>query len=101
MGCLIGCAGNCNNCECECGCCCNQQEKCCYQFFIIISSICIFVFQLVLVALSNNSLKPEEFEFNILSETPLYDFEINQQDVINKKNVTFFEFKGIKKKKGV
>jgi hypothetical protein len=100
MGCLIGCAGNCNNCECECGCCCNQQEKCCYQFFIIISSICIFVFQLVLVALSNNSLKPEEFEFNILSETPLYDFEINQQDVINKKNVTFFEFKGRKKKEG-
>ena len=100
MGCLTGCAGNCNNCECECSCCCNTREKCCYQFFIIISSICIFVFQIVLIAFVNNSLKPEEFESLVLSETPLYDFEINSQDVINKKNVTFFEFKGRKKKEG-
>ena len=102
MNCCLDCVGgcNCNDCKCNCFCCCNEKEKCCYQFFIIISCICIFVFQIVVVALYTNKLKPEEFESLILSETPLYDFEISQQDVTNKKNVTFFEFKGIKKKEG-
>ena len=101
MGCLLGLGGICNgDCKCSCSCCCNQAEKCGYQFFIIISCILIFVFQLVVVALYTNGLKPEEFESLILSETPLYDFEISQQDVTNKKNITFFEFKGRKKKEG-
>jgi len=101
MGCLLGLGGICNgDCKCSCSCCCNQAEKCGYQFFIIISCILIFVFQLVVVALYTNGLKPEEFESLILSETPLYDFEISQQDVNNKKNITFFEFKGRKKKEG-
>lgn len=66
-------------------CCCNQKEKCCYQFMIIISCICIFVFQIEIIVFSKNKLKPEEFESLVLSETPLYDFEINKQDVVNKK----------------
>ena len=102
MDCCLDWVGgcNCNDCKCGCSCCCNQKEKCCYQFMIIISCICIFVFQIVVIAFSTNKLKPEEFESLVLSETPLYDFEINNQDVSNKKNVTFFEFKGRKIKEG-
>ena len=87
MDCCLDWVGgcNCNDCKCGCSCCCNQKEKCCYQFMIIISCICIFVFQIVVIAFSTNKLKPEEFESLVLSETPLYDFEINKQDVVNKK----------------
>ena len=101
MGCLIGCGGICNNdCKCSCSCCCNTAEKCCYQYFIIISCILIFVFQIVVIVLSVNGLKPEEFESLVLSETPLYDFEINQQDVTNKKKYNFFWVQRKKKKEG-
>ena len=87
--------------KCDCVCCWNSSHKRCYQGFIIFFSIFIFVFQLATIILTTNSLNPEEFESIVLSETPLYDFEISEEDINNKQNIIFFKYKGRKKKEGL
>ena len=87
--------------KCDCVCYCNSSHKRCYQGFIIFFSIFIFVFQLATIILTTNSLNPEEFESIVLSETPLYDFEISEEDINNKQNIIFFKYKGRKKKEGL
>ena len=84
----------------DCDCCCNSSNRKCYQSFIIFSSILIFAFQMIIVIVVETLIKPEEIESTVLSETPLYDFEISDHDIINKKNISFFNYKGRKKKKG-
>ena len=83
-----------------CGCGCNQLDKKCFQFGIIFSSIFIFAFQIIIVAAIKNLIKPEDIKSFILSEKPLYNFEISEKDIANKKNILFFEFKGRKRKQG-
>ena len=98
MGCLVI---NCNDCNCDCKkCCCNPNEKEGYACLVSIPSLVIFVFHLVIVVLINNSLQPDYFESLVLEETPFYDLEISEIQIGNKKNATFFHFKGRKQKKG-
>ena len=81
-------------------CCCNTASKKCYQYVIIFISIFILSFQIIIIVFAENRIKPEEVENFILSERPLFDFELNSNVVGGKKNITFFEFKGRKKKEG-
>ena len=83
-----------------CNCCCNTENKGCYQFFIIFISVYILAFQSLLIAFAENNFHPEEIETFVLSERPLFDFEIGQNEFIGKKNITFFEFKGREKRDG-
>jgi hypothetical protein len=78
----------------------NQLNKKCYYLGIIFSSIFIIAFQTIIVALIKNLINPENIKSFILSEKPLYNFEISERDIANKKNITFFEFKGRKRKEG-
>ena len=82
-----------------CGCC-NQLNKKYYHLGIIFSSIFIIAFQTIIVALIKNLINPENIKSFILSEKPLYNFEISERDIANKKNITFLEFKGRKRKEG-
>ena len=82
-------------------CCCNTASKKCYQYVIIFISIFILSFQIIIIVFAENRIKPEEVENFILSERPLFDFELNSNVVGGKKNITFFEFKGRKKKKEI
>ena len=92
---------DCGGVKCDCDCCCNSSNKRCYQGFIIFFSVITFAFQLGIIILTTNALNPDEFESMILSETPLYDFEISEHDINNKKNIIFFIYKGRKKKEGI
>ena len=85
---------------CFCECCCNTASKKCYQMGIIFVSFFIIIFQMVLCIFVENSIKPEEIETFIFSERPLFDFEISDSYIYNKKNITFFEFKGRQKREG-
>ena len=69
----------------DCNCCCNPSEKKCYEVFIIFVSIFIFAFQLIIVITSTNSINPQDFESYVLSETPLFDFEISKNDISDKR----------------
>ena len=80
-------------------CCCNTASKKCYQYIIIFMSMFILIFQIIIIVYAENRIKPEEVENFILSERPLFDFELNSNVVGGKKNITFFEFKGRKKKR--
>ena len=76
-------------------CCCNTQRKRCYQFGVIFASIYIIVFEIVLSVFSKNSMKTDEIKDYILSERPLFDFQMSVEESIQgKTNVTFFEYKG-------
>ena len=79
-----------------CNCCCNTQQKRCYQLGIMFASVYIIVFEMVLAIYAENKMKPEELNDLILSERPLFDFEISQNDISGKTNITFFEYKGRK-----
>ena len=78
--------------------CCDTAGKKCYQSFIILFFFFILAFQIAMVALFKNSIDPDNIESFIDSETPLYNFEPTESELGNKKNITFFEFKGRKKK---
>ena len=84
----------------SCSCCFNTLNKKCYQAIIMFSSVLIFTFEMILVAAIYNSIKPEEIQSFIFSETPLYDFEISENNINNKENIIFFEFKGRERKEG-
>ena len=76
-------------------CCCNTQQKRCYQLGVIFVSVYIIVFEIVLAVFAENSIKPEEVKDYILSEKPLFDFEISKDNsIVGKTDITFFEFKG-------
>ena len=78
-------------------CCCNIQQKRCYQFGIIFTSLYIIVFEIVLAVFAENSIKPEELEDSILAERPLFDFEVTTDSYrTGKNNIIFFEYKGWK-----
>ena len=81
-------------------CCCNTTCKNCYLVFVIFFSIFAIVFEIIIVALIDNSMNIQEIKDYILSETPLYNFEISTTDKANKKTITFFEYKGYKEKVG-
>ena len=83
-----------------CDCCCNILNKKCYQFGIMFSSVLIFIFETILVAAIHNSINPEDIESFIFSETPLYNFELNANDIYGKKDIIFFEFEGRERKEG-
>ena len=83
-----------------CDCCCNSSNKGLYQIGIIISSIFIIIFQLLIVIIYQSAIDPEEIESFIFSERPFYDFELSKNKINNKKNITFFEFKGRERKEG-
>ena len=84
----------------SCQCCCNTFNKKCYLFGIIFSCIFILVFQIMVVALTENSIEPEDVKSFIFRETPMYDLEIKETDLTSKKNVTFFEYAGRKQRVG-
>ena len=83
-----------------CQCCCNTINKNCYLFGIILSSIFILAFQIMVVALAENSIDPDVVESIIFRETPIYDLELNEIDLASKKNVTFFEYQGREERVG-
>ena len=58
----------------------------------MIASVYIIVFEMVLAIYAENKMKPEELNDLILSERPLFDFEISQNDISGKTNITFFEY---------
>ena len=78
----------------DCICCFNSKHKGCYEAGIICSCIFLFVFQIVSVAFFENSMKPEDIESFLFSQTPLYNLEPTELELGNKKNITFFEFLG-------
>ena len=78
----------------SCQCCCNTFNKKCYLFGIIFSCIFILVFQIMVVALTENSIEPEDVKSFIFRETPVYVLEIKETELTSKKNVTFFEYAG-------
>ena len=86
-------------CEC-CQCCCNTVNKKCYLFAIIFSSIFILVFEIMVVALTENSIEPEDVKSFIFRETPVYVLEIKETELTSKRNVTFFEYAGRKQRVG-
>ena len=53
-----------------------------------------------MVAIFENSIKPEDIESFIYSETPLYNLEPTEHELGNKINITFFEFLGRERKEG-
>jgi hypothetical protein len=46
----------------------------------------------MVVALTENSIDIDDAKSFIFRETPMYDFEIEVNDLISKRNVTFFEY---------
>ena len=81
-------------------CCCDSRNKNCYIFCIIFFIIFALIFQIILVAIIDNSINPENITSKVLSETPLFNFEIQPNIVNGKNNITFFEFKGRERKVG-
>ena len=79
-----------------CNCCCNIQQKRCYQLGIMFTSVYIIVFEMVLAIFAENSMKPEELKDFILSEKPLFDFELSEYAISGKTEITFFDYKGRK-----
>ena len=57
-------------------CCCDSRNKNCYIFCIIFFIIFALIFQIILVAIIDNSINPENITSKVLSETPLFNFEI-------------------------
>ena len=77
--------------------CCDPINQKCDNCWNIISAAIVLIFQITIITYVKNAINFNDVELNILSETPLFDFELSESNIENKNSLTFFEFSGRKR----